>query len=418
MRDIVSAHVAHQWVDIEALELFTSKEASSLLGSVRSLPSVEECVVLKTCNRVEVYTSTSNAQRTMAGLRELTGVALPTDLGEAVRFLTNRESLAHLLRVASGLESLIVGEDQILGQVKEAYEFAQKHGTIGPHLDMVFRKALAVGKKVRRDTGVNKGSVSIGSAAVRLAEQLLGDMGGRTVLVMGSGEMAGLVAKALAGKPLRAIFVANRTYWRAQELAKKLQGIAIRYEQLPQYIPVSDVIIAATGAPHIVLGREELEGYLGLNPRKEKLLIIDIGNPRNIADDVALVPNVELRNLDGLREIAAENFEKRRREVSAAEAIIEGELGDLLAHLEQGRADALAAQLYTRAETVLSEELTRLLRRLKGRSAVEEGALRDFARALVNRLMAGPTAVIKGAARQGDLETLRSAAKLFDLKEE
>ncbi len=418
MPDFLSAHVTHHWVDIEELELFTSREASSLLQSVRELPGVEEAAVLKTCNRVEVYTVAGDLPAALEGLRSLTRGSLPGELNEAVRFQENENTLHHLLRVASGLDSMIVGEDQILGQVKEAYEFALKHGSLGKNLDVVFRKAITTGKRVRTETGVNKGAVSLGSAAVKLAEKLLGNMEGKTILVLGAGEMAGLVAKALAGKRLRAIFVANRTHWRAAELARKLNGIAITFEELPSYVPISDVIICATGAPHVVLSEDELRRLLGGNPRSDKLLIIDLGNPRNVDGGVVRIPNVELRNIDGLREIAQENYEKRRREVAAAEAIVREELGDLVRYLEQGRAEAIARNLYRRAAAYQEEELAVLLRRAPSLEGPDAEKVREFAQALVKRLLADPTEAVREASRAGDLQTLRAAARLFRLEEE
>ncbi len=416
--EILSAHVSHHWVDLEELELFTSKEALSLLESVTTLPAVDEAVVLKTCNRVEVYIATGEPAIARRSLEDVAGGSLPGELRDAVRFLGGRESVHHLLRVASGLDSMIVGEDQVLGQVRDAYEFALKHGTVGKTLDLVLRKALSVGKKVRAETGINKGAVSIGSAAVKLAEKLLGDLEGRTVLVLGAGEMAALVAKAMAGKRLRAIFVANRTRWRAVELARSLGGIAIGYDQLPKYIPLSDVIITATGAPHIVLSRPELERYLGLNPRREKLLIVDISNPRNVDEEVGLIPNLELRNLDGLREIARENFEQRRREASRAEAIVTRELTTLMGRLREGRAEDLAARLHRQLGGMRDEELGELLRRLPGLGERERRVVAEFANALVKRVAATPTAVLKDAARTGDLETLQAAKRLLGLGDE
>jgi glutamyl-tRNA reductase len=418
MVEILSAHVTHHWVDLADLELFTSKEALSLLESVKTLPAVDEAVVLKTCNRVEVYAATREPAVARQSLEGLAGGSLPGELRDAVRFLGGRESVHHLLRVASGLDSLIVGEDQVLGQVRDAYEFALKHGAVGKTLDLVFRKALSVGKKVRAETGIGKGAVSIGSAAVKLAEKLLGNLEGKTVLVLGAGEIAALVAKAMAGKHLRAIFVANRTRWRAAELARSLGGIAIGYEQLPDYLPLSDVIITATGAPHVVLSRPELERCLGLNPRREKLLIIDLSNPRNVAEEVNLIPNVELRNLDGLREIARENFEQRRREATRAEALVSRELTLLLRRLQEGRAQDLAARFHRQLGDVRDEELRELLRRLPELGEKERRVVAEFANALINRVGATPTRALKDAARSGDMETLQVAARLLGLGDE
>lgn len=417
MVDLLSAHVTHQWVDIDRLELFAAKEARSLLTSVRALPGVQEVALLKTCNRVELYTATDDVPATDAALRELTGGYFPEDLNGSVRYLRGQESVRHLMRVAAGLDSLIVGEDQILGQIKEAYAFAQKQGALGPALDLVFRKAIHVGKKVRTDTAINDGHVSIGSAAVELAERLLGGLQGRTVLVMGAGEMASLVARALAGRDLKAIFVANKTYPRAVEMAQQLGGLAIHFEDLGRYVPMSDVVIAATAAPHVVLSRGELLGMLKIRPAAKQLLIIDLGNPRNVDEAAGEIVGVELRNLDGLRAIAEENIERRRVEMRAAETIIDTEMPHLLQRFAEEDGEALTKRLYQRSRAAAAEEATTLLQRLDALDEEGQEAVEAFAWALTKRLLAEPTLALKEASRQGNEALLRAAQKLFGLEE-
>lgn len=417
MVDLLSAHVTHHWVDIDQLELFAAKEASSLLHATRALPGVQEVVLLKTCNRVELYTATEEPAATFAALRGLAGGYFPEELNGALRFLENRDSVHHLLRVAAGLDSLIVGEDQILAQIKEAYAFAREEGTLGRTLDLVFRKAISVGKRVRTDTAINKGHVSIGSAAVELAERLLRGLKGRTVLVMGAGEMASLVAKALAGRDLKAIFVANKTYDRAVEMAQQLGGLAIHFEDLPRYLPISDVVIAATSAPHIVLSRGDLVEMLKIRPGAKPLLIVDLGNPRNVEDGVGTLVGVELRNLDGLREIAEENIRRRKEEIERAEAIIQAELPPLLRRFAQEDGEALTKRLYQRALEAADQETEVLLSKLKGLDPLGREAVEAFAWSLTKRLMARPTEALKEAARRGDRELLKAAQQLFDAED-
>jgi glutamyl-tRNA reductase len=334
-----------------------------------------------------------------------------------VRFLEGRDTVRQLFRVASGLDSLIIGEDQILGQVKEALAFARQEGTLGPTLDRMFRKAIAVGKRVRTGTRVNEGAVSIGSAAVDLAVQLLGDLTGKVVLVLGAGEMATLVAKALARWELKAIFVANRSHDRAVELARELNGIAISFEEMPKYIPVSDVIIGATGAPHVVLSKEELEIMLAKASRVDPLLIIDISNPRTIDEHVTEIRGVKLRNIDGLREIARENLERRKDEVVAAEEIVEEELAAFLRKADEAPAEALARRLYTKVCALRDEEFHEFLQKVEGLNPDQRDSVRAMLDSFANRMLAEPTQALKKSARDGDLASLRIAAKLFGLEE-
>jgi len=413
---LVSAHVTHRWVDIEQLELVTAKEAKSLLAAVRALPGVREAAILKTCNRVEVYAAVGGPEGRKS-LESITANFLPQELEGTVRFLEGRETVHHLFRVASGLDSMIVGEDQILGQVKEALAFARGEGALGPTLDRFFRKAIAVGKRVRTETEVNEGSVSVGSAAVDLARKLLGDLTGKVVLVMGAGETATLVAKALARWKLKAIFVANRSHERAAELARELNGIAISFEEMPKYIPVSDVIIGATGAPHVVLSKEELEAMLAHASRVDPLLIIDISNPRTIDEHVAEIRGVELRNIDGLREIAQENLERRKAEVFAAEEIVEEELAAFLGKADEAPAEALARRLYTKVRTLRDEEFQEFLGKVEGLNPEQRDAVRAMLDSFANQMLAEPTQAMKRAAREGDNVSLRIAAKLFGLEE-
>ncbi len=417
MLPVVSAHVTHRWVDIEQLELVTSKEAKSLLAVVRALPSVREAAILKTCNRVEVYAAVDNLAEGRRSLETLTANFLPNELNGAVQFLEGTDSIHHLFRVSGGLDSMIVGEDQILGQVKDALEFARAEGSLGPTLDHAFRKAIAVGKRVRTETAVNEGFVSIGSAAVDLAVRLLGDLTGRVVLVLGAGETATLVAKALARWKLRAIFVANRSHERAVELAKELNGIAITFEEMPKYVPASDVIISATGAPHVVLSKEELQRMLAKASRVEPLLIIDISNPRTIDERVVELPGVELRNIDGLRELARENLERRFAEVQAAERLVEDELTAFLGKTIERPAEEVARRLYLKVRSLRDKEFEEFLRKVDGLAPDQRDAVRAMLESFANRLLAEPTQALKRAARERDEETLRTAAKLFGLEE-
>ncbi|HIH76387.1 MAG TPA: glutamyl-tRNA reductase, partial [Methanomassiliicoccales archaeon] len=252
---LLSAHITHKGTSIQDLGRLGQLEAKTLLRELRSSPGVDECVVLKTCNRVEFYVVAKDREAMREELERFVASLLPYESqGSLVRYMTGKDTLQHVLRVACGLESMIVGEDQVQSQVKEALELSCREGACGPLLAEVFRKALNTGKRVRTETRVNKGNVSIGSAAVDLAESKLGDLKGKTVLVVGAGQMATLIAKHLAGKRPEAVFVSNRTYARAVELAWALDGKAVRFEQLPDFLVKADVVLCATSATHIVLG--------------------------------------------------------------------------------------------------------------------------------------------------------------------
>ncbi len=413
---LLSAHITHKDASMQDIGRLGQMDPVSLLRELRSQSGVEECSVLKTCNRVEFYVVAMEREEAREGLERFVASLLPYEVqGSLVRYMSGRETLHHLLRVASGLESMIVGEDQIQSQVKEAYEMACSEGCCGPLMSEVFRKALNTGKRVRTETRLNKGNVSIGSAAVDLAESRLGDLKGKTVLVVGAGQMATLIAKHLAGKRPEAVFVSNRTYARAVELAWSLEGKAVRFEQLQDFLVKADVVLCATSATHIVLGMKEISPAMERRSGR-RMFIIDVSFPRNVDEEVRSIGGVELCDLSALNEVARENLERRRMEVFNAEKVVKEEL-ELLSHrLEDLRAAEILRLVYTKYEGMKSREVGKALNRIRaGESA--EVVMEDLATVLVNRFLADPTAAVKSASRQGDGGLLRSTKEIFALEE-
>lgn len=413
---LLSAHITHKGTSIQDLGRLGQLEAKTLLRELRSSPGVDECVVLKTCNRVEFYVVAKDREAMREELERFVASLLPYESqGSLVRYMTGKDTLQHVLRVACGLESMIVGEDQVQSQVKEALELSCREGACGPLLAEVFRKALNTGKRVRTETRVNKGNVSIGSAAVDLAESKLGDLKGKTVLVVGAGQMATLIAKHLAGKRPEAVFVSNRTYARAVELAWALDGKAVRFEQLPDFLVKADVVLCATSATHIVLGMKEIAPAMERRYGR-RMFIIDISFPRNVAEEVRGIPGVELCDLSALNVVASENLERRRMEVFSAERVVREEMGLLSRRLEEMRAAELLRLVYTKYRGMKDREVGKALGRLRGNEDAEE-VLEDLASSLMSRFLADPTAAVKSASRQGDGGLLRSTKELFALEE-
>ncbi|MCQ5375416.1 MAG: glutamyl-tRNA reductase [Methanomassiliicoccales archaeon] len=415
---IISAHVTHKSADMKALELIGRHDEKALLHHLRRIQGVKECAVLRTCNRVELYAVTDEPSTTRNGMEAMVSRFIPFDHEQnLVQFRSDLESIRHLLRVSSGLESMIVGEDQIQFQVKRAYELAESEGCIGPILSLIFRKAISVGKKVRTETKVNKGAVSIGSAAVDLAERLLGSLEGKTILVIGAGEMATLIAKHLIEKRPNAIFVSNRTYDRAVELAWYLGGQAIRLDSLYDYLHKCDIVLVATSSPHVILDRARVEKAIAKKGEGEKLIIIDVSFPRNVADDVRLLKNVEMHDIDGLRDIAQENIMRRKKEVFEAERIIAEELSLLEKKLEEMGASEVIRALRQKFEAIKEVEIRKAINRLNHSSEDIETIVTDFANALANRFLADPTEMLKLASREKRVEILKAARELFRLEE-
>ena len=396
---ILNLRVDHKIADIESMENI-SKEIDEIFWKLQEKYSINEYVEISTCNRKEYYLHNENISFDEELLsHENQNIII--EYGEA--------SVMHLLRMTSGLESMIVGEDQILGQVKDAKAKASKNHHCGKFLDLIFTKAIHVGQVVRNKTNINKGSVSIGSAAVDLAEKHLGDLTGKSVLVVGAGKMGKLVAKALAEKNLNAIFVANRTFYVAVELAEDLDGTAILFSQLDDYLVNADLVISATSAPHSIINRQRLEN-IGFGDCD--LMMVDIANPRDISEDVKDL-GVKLFNIDDLREIAEYNTKLREKEFGEAEIIIEEEYHLLKESFKIMEVDDLLSSLRVSMEEIRQRETKKASSKLSdvdGSSKI----LNNLTNSIVNKIFFDISQNLKQAAADDKQEVLKSAEYIFD----
>ena len=405
--------VTHRKASIDEIERAWHGDVETILRWVGSQDRVEECAVLKTCNRVEIYVVSPRGEKVLFDLAKKARVS-----SRIIDFHDHDESLRHLLRLASGLESMIIGEDQILGQMKELTQMAAKAGTTGWMLESAFKKAIQVGKRVRRETRINERSVSVGSAAVDLAEDILGDLTGRSVLVIGAGDTGELISRALKARDIGSLTVTNRTLGSAESLAARLGGNAVPFEEMPICLKKADVVISATSAPHYILLKDDIEKAMA--ERCEKLLIIDIANPRDVDLAAADVPNVELHNIDSLKNISQENMKQRMADAAAVEAIIAEELDLLKAKYKRKEAEDMLARLYSLAETIKDQEVKKAMNKLSARHTlgeIEQQVLRDMSHSIVNKLLSEPTKALKSAAERGDVEVLKSLNELFGLEE-
>jgi glutamyl-tRNA reductase len=415
MSEIASMLVTHRKACIDEIERAWHGDLVALLSWISSHEMVEECAVLKTCNRVEIYVVSPRGEKVLFEFAKKARVS-----SRIIDFQDHDESLLHLLRLASGLESMVIGEDQILGQMKELYSMAKEAGTTGWTLDAAFKKAISVGKRVRRETSINERSISVGSAAVDLAEEILGSLEGKSVLVIGAGDTGTLISKALLSRDIGELYVTNRTFGRALTLAAGLGGTAVPFDRMKEMIRTSDLVISATSAPHYILRRDDLDEVMARRT-KGTLLMIDIANPRDIDEDVGEIPGVELRNIDSLRQISAGNMRLRMAEMERAEAIIAEELDLLKAKYKRRRAEELLGRIYFQADLIKDQECMKAMNKLGARHTlgeVEERVLMDMSHSIVNKIFAEPTKVLRKAAERGDEGCLRCAAELFGLEAE
>jgi glutamyl-tRNA reductase len=411
MSKITSMLVTHKRASMDGIERAWHGNVQALNRRLLACDGVEECAILKTCNRMEVYVVTADGENTLRNFAKKIGVS-----ERIVDFHGHEASLRHLLRLAAGLESMIIGEDQILGQMKRLYSMARDACCTGKVLDTAFNKAIQVGKKVRRETRINEGAVSIGSAAVDLAEEILWELEGKKILIVGAGELGTLVAKALAEKNVHTIYVTNRTFARTKALARESDGFAIPYEEMESHLYTSDVVICATNAPHFILRVEMMKKVM--RDRETKLLVIDIASPRDVEEGVANIPNVELHNIDSLRDIGSRNTERRMEEVEKVEQIIEEELEMLKRTYKREEADQVIAKLYSKALGIRDRERERAVNRLNNRHILDEnemGIIEDLTRSITNKILTEPILMLKDAAEKEDMELLTAAAKLFGL---
>ena len=386
--------------------------AESLPARVRklkALPGVREAMLISTCNRLEIFAVADEKSAGEEILSELGPVAAPHAV---CRF--DEEAARHLFRVASSLDSMVVGEAQILGQVKEAAAQAQEAGTLGPELQRALARALSAAKRVRTETEIARGAVSVSSIAVQLAQKLLGNLEGRSVLLLGAGEMAQLAARELKAHGASELLVANRSAARAEELAKEISGVPVSLAELPSLLERADVAICSTGATHFVVTRELMQRALKAR-RYRPIFLVDLAVPRSVEPTANELEGVYVYDMDDLERAAAQNRDLRQAQVGKAEAIVEEELRAFFAQSHERRAVPVLARLRAHAEAVAKAEVEKTLAALQGLDERHQKSVRAMALAIVNKLMHLPTARLRAEAGQGPLG--EAAAALFGLDE-
>jgi len=398
--------ISHKKASIKDIEKAWHGNCCNIITKILSNSNIDECALLFTCNRVEVYVVGKDTVNFLSNFAEEMGVSK-----RIIDIYTDEDCLRHILRVASGLESMIVGEDQILGQVREFYNICKNCGGIGEILDLVFRKAIHVGVKVRRLTNINKGSVSIASAGVELLDRVLG-LKDRKILLIGAGEMGTAVARLLAEKA--DIYIANRTFERGKKLADDIGAKAVKFDEIREYMTLCDAVITTTSSPQPIITKKMVEEVM--KSRDKKLVIVDIALPRDVEESVAELKNVELYNIDDLRAISEENLKRRLKEVKKAEEIIEEELTQLIDMLKELKAKIAISAMYKRAEEVKWEEIREAFNKLKARYCVDEGALEileNFLNSFIKKFLSLPTKRLREFVKNGNSDVVKAIELVF-----
>lgn len=423
-KEIVIVGLNHRTAPVEVRErvAFQSSALAESLKRLCSLPSIQEGVILSTCNRVEVVAAAADEQTAVG---EIKGFLAEQEYAAEIAGLDSHlytfcadQAVRHLFRVAASLDSMVVGEPQILGQIKDYYLSAHEAGTVGTILHRLFHRSFTVAKRVRTETGIASRAVSLSSVAVDLARRIFDRLEDKTVMLIGAGKMGGLVARHLQRSGVSTLMVTNRTFERAVELAAAFRGNPIRFDDLPLYLKLADLVIGCAAAPELLLLPETVERVL--RERKQKaMFFIDLGDRRNFDPRIHEIDNVYLYNLDDLEGVARENLKGRTAEVYKAEEIVDEEVAGFLRWLDSLEQVPTIVALKEKLEEIRKRELEKSLStNLKELSDRQRQALEDMTSAMISKILHSPITHLK---RQGNeqfealyVEALR---KLFDLEE-
>jgi len=420
---LATVGVSHHTASVEVRErfAFSPAEAERELLGLRQEAKVRETVLLSTCNRTEIYVH-PGAEEAVDAVRRLMlrrAGSLDRPAEEYLYALRGIEAVRHLFRVTAGVDSMVLGEAEIQGQVQEAWERAASVDVdpplVGPVLDRFFQRALGTGGRIRHETGVGEGAASVASVAVDLAGKVFGELEDRRVLVLGAGSTAELVVEALAREGVEGVVVANRTEERARALAARLSGRAVLFEEMSSVLRGVDIVVASTAAPHPLLTRESVRTAFPDGPRRP-LLIIDIAIPRDVEPGVGEEPNVFLYNVDDLRQIVDENLDRRRRSLPRAERIVAEEADAFRDWVASREMVPLIRRLRRRGHRVRRKELERTLSGLGHLSEEDRDRVVELSRRLVNKLLHDPTVRLKeGAANGRGADLIEALRFLYDL---
>lgn len=408
---LLACGISHQTASLELREQFalSPERAQKFLKDLMESQFAHEAMVLSTCNRMEIYSKTSQPDSFCAWLQNHLGMKFES---HGYSFM-EKQAVSHIMRVASGLDSMILGEPQILGQMKTAFSLAQEVGSIGSHFQKLFQTVFHVTKQVRTDTAIGVNPITLGFAATTLAKRIFSDLSKRNVLLVGAGEIMELTGLHLYNNGVKRFLVANRSSVKAEELANKIYGHVIPLSDIPLYLKESDIVICATASEHPILGKA-LVGS-AIKARKHRpIFMVDLAVPRNIEPEIANFEDVYLYNLDDLKTVIDDNRQCRQAAAEQAESIIELQASHFIKDLQAPDADHLIKKFRSQIEHCCAKELEHAITRL-GQCNNPEEILKQFATQIANKIAHGPTTQMKKAAFDGRVELLAAARFLLDL---
>jgi len=411
-QDIINARVTFRNSPIHVLEKFTFKDLDDAYSHFKKHSGLSECVILQTCNRVELFGTAKDydlekIKKTWASLAGLEEAAFKENL----ELSENEEVYHHLLKLTSGLDSMVLGEEQILGQIKNSITAARQAKFSGERLNTLFDKAIQIGTRVRNSTGISRGGISVGSIAVKLAEENVDDLKTKRILLIGTGESATLVAKSLKKRAYE-FFISSRTLERSKAFAETLGGKPIRFEEVLSGFDKYDVLFVATSAPYFLVTYDRIKQ--AMDTKQNGIMILDLSNPRTVDEKVATLPGIKLMNLDQIAEMVDKNMRSRIGKVSAVENIISEELLVVEASMKRLDAEPIVKDVFKNIDLLRIKELQKALQMLGETDKKRVKIIEELTKAVVESIVSAPMNNLRKASEQGNPELLDAASKLFD----
>lgn len=420
---IVVIGLSHKTTPVEIREKvsFPETKLKEALDTIKGYSEIKEVIILSTCNRVEIYTVVKDINKGIENVKNFISSYHnidPLELEKCLYIHTEEKSIQHLFRVISSLESMIVGEPQIFGQLKVAYQASFSNKTTGLIFNTLFKNAISVGKKVRTETDIAKSAVSISFAAVELAKKIFNSIEGKTVMIIGAGKMSELTAKHLINNGVSKVIIANRTFERAFEMAKIFNGTPIRFEDIILNVSNVDIVISSTGAPKFIIGCDEAHKII--KARKNKpIFFIDIAVPRDIDPRVNEIDNIFLYDIDDLKEVVNTNIQERAKEIPKVESIISNEMSAFLKWYNTREMVPVITMMTRQMEEIRIKEFEKTIRKLKNATETEKNFINAMSKAIVNKILHNPIIKLKKVSADDDGYLYSNIVKeIFDLKEQ
>ena len=415
-QNIINARVTFRNSPIHILEKFTIKDMDNAYEQFKIHSGLDECVIIQTCNRIELFgkSQTYDQEKIKKTWASLTGLDEEI-FNENMEFVENQEAIHHLLKLTSGLDSMVLGEEQILGQVKNSITTARKMKASGQHLNTLFDKAIRVGTRIRNSSGIGRGGISVGSMAVKLAEENIDELKTKRILLIGTGEVSTLVAKSLQRRGY-AFDVASRTIGRSQTFCETMGGMPIKFEEVLSGFENYNVIFVATTAPYFLVTHEKIMG--AMKDKNKGMMILDLSNPRTVDERVSTIGGVKLMNLDQIAEMVEKNMNSRLNKVKTIENIINEEVIVLEASMKRLEAEPLVKEVFKNIEYRREKELKKALQMLGEKDEEKIKIIDELTKAVVESIVSTPMNNIRKASEQGKPEVIELASKLFDYKKQ